>query len=133
MKKNNKKGFTIVELVIVIAVIGILAAVLIPTFANVTKSAKDKAALQDARNEYVEYCAETPAALGGNYIVVTDNGAIAIVAGQIKDDVVYADKAAALAAFAAGGAWHNASAASFERGPAAIILARKRRYPAPAA
>lgn len=30
--KKNKKGFTIVELVIVIAVIGILAAVLIPTF-----------------------------------------------------------------------------------------------------
>ena len=29
--KKNKKGFTIVELVIVIAVIGILAAVLIPT------------------------------------------------------------------------------------------------------
>ena len=100
MKKNNKKGFTIVELVIVIAVIGILAAVLIPTFSNVTKSAKEKAALQDARNEYVEYCAETPAALGGNYIVVTTNGAIAIVAGQIKS-TVYTDKAAALAAFAA--------------------------------
>ena len=44
MKNNKKKGFTIVELVIVIAVIGILSAVLIPTFSNVTKNAK-KAAL----------------------------------------------------------------------------------------
>ena len=39
MKKSNKKGFTIVELVIVIAVIAILAAVLIPTFSNLIKRA----------------------------------------------------------------------------------------------
>ena len=39
MKHTNKKGFTIVELVIVIAVIAILAAVLIPTFSNLIKKA----------------------------------------------------------------------------------------------
>ena len=39
MKKSNRKGFTIVELVIVIAVIAILAAVLIPTFSNLIKKA----------------------------------------------------------------------------------------------
>ena len=39
MYKNNKKGFTIVELVVVIAVIAILAAVLIPTFSNLIKRA----------------------------------------------------------------------------------------------
>ena len=39
MKKQNRKAFTIVELVIVIAVIGILAAVLIPTFSGIIKSA----------------------------------------------------------------------------------------------
>ena len=51
MKKlNNKKGFTIVELVIVIAVIGILAAVLIPTFSGVVESANNAAAASDARN-----------------------------------------------------------------------------------
>lgn len=37
--KRTKKGFTIVELVIVIAVIAILAAVLIPTFASLIKKA----------------------------------------------------------------------------------------------
>lgn len=37
--KNNKKGFTIVELVIVIAVIAILSAVLIPTFSGLIKKA----------------------------------------------------------------------------------------------
>ena len=39
MKKSNRNGFTIVELVIVIAVIAILAAVLIPTFTNLIKRA----------------------------------------------------------------------------------------------
>ena len=58
MKKSNKKGFTIVELVIVIAVIAILAAVLIPTFSNVVTNAKKSAAMQNARNAYEEYLAE---------------------------------------------------------------------------
>ena len=50
--RNNRKGFTIVELVIVIAVIAILAGVLIPTFAGVTSKAKDSKALQEAKNAY---------------------------------------------------------------------------------
>ena len=39
MKRNGKRGFTIVEFVVVIAVVAILAAVLIPTFATVIKKA----------------------------------------------------------------------------------------------
>lgn len=39
MKRTNKRGFTIVELVIVIAVIAILAAVLIPTFSSIVEKA----------------------------------------------------------------------------------------------
>ena len=45
---KNRKGFTIVELVIVIAVIAILAAVLIPTFSGVIQRANQSAALQEA-------------------------------------------------------------------------------------
>ncbi len=63
--KLNKKGFTIVELVIVIAVIAILAAVLIPTFSNVIKKANDSAALQAVRNAYTE--ALSKATDNGNY------------------------------------------------------------------
>lgn len=59
MKKlNNKKGFTIVELVIVIAVIGILAAVLVPTFSNVIKNAKESAAMQSAKSAYENWYAD---------------------------------------------------------------------------
>ena len=54
MKKNNKKGFTIVELVIVIAVIAILSAVLIPTFGGIIDNANQSAAEQYARNKYTE-------------------------------------------------------------------------------
>ena len=49
IKRNNKKGFTIVELVIVIAVIAILAAVLIPTFAGIIKKANLSADEQAVR------------------------------------------------------------------------------------
>ena len=58
MKKLNKKGFTIVELVIVIAVIAILAGVLIPTFATVVDKANQSKAMQEAKNAYEMYLAE---------------------------------------------------------------------------
>ncbi len=54
MKKLNRKGFTIVELVIVIAVIAILAAVLIPTFGNVIEKAHQSGAMQEAAACYKE-------------------------------------------------------------------------------
>ena len=52
MKKMNKKGFTIVELVIVIAVIAILAGVLIPTFGGIVDKANESARNQVAAAAY---------------------------------------------------------------------------------
>ena len=49
-KRNAKKAFTITELVIVIAVIAILAAVLIPTFTYVVNKARESAAMQACKN-----------------------------------------------------------------------------------
>ena len=54
LKKNSKSGFTIVELVIVIAVIAILAGVLIPTFAGLISKANESKALQEATSAYRE-------------------------------------------------------------------------------
>ena len=64
MKKQNKKrGFTIIELVIVVTVIAILSAVLIPTFAGIIKKSRLSADQQAVRNINLELAAADDADL----------------------------------------------------------------------
>ena len=55
MKKLlNKKGFTLIELIVVIAIIAILAAILIPAIITYIEEAEDARDLSNARSHYTE-------------------------------------------------------------------------------
>ena len=56
-KKNNKKGFTLMEMLIVVAIIGILVAIAIPTFNNSLNKARVAADEANLRAYYAEVMA----------------------------------------------------------------------------
>lgn len=81
MKRNNRRAFTIVELVIVVAVIAVLAAVLIPTFGNVIDKARDSRALQEAKAAYTNYFIEQDGTVPTYMIYVSGTRFVALQGG----------------------------------------------------
>ena len=62
MKKNNKKGFTLAELLIVVAIIAVLVAVAIPVFTAQLEKSREAVDASNIRAAYAEVVANK---LGG--------------------------------------------------------------------
>lgn len=89
-KKNaHNAGFTLLELVIVLAVIAILSAILIPTFTDVISRAKETAARQNCRTvaqQYMLYRLEEgdSSDLGG-YLFISGGYAFVLENGELRE------------------------------------------------
>ncbi|MBR4955185.1 MAG: type II secretion system protein, partial [Clostridia bacterium] len=100
-KADNRRGFTIVELVIVIAVVAILAAVLIPTFSSIVDKANTSQALQEARNTYTEYLIASDGVTASAVVVSGGDKFFVVKDGAIDTENVYEDKETAGAVISA--------------------------------
>ncbi|MGC1402812.1 MAG: prepilin-type N-terminal cleavage/methylation domain-containing protein [Thermodesulfobacteriota bacterium] len=95
-KKRNQKGFTLVELLIVIAIIGILAAIAIPQFSAYRVRAYNATALADIKNAYTA----GQAYFGDNPAVTADIAAIKAAGYNPSKDVTVTVVDGAQATFA---------------------------------
>lgn len=62
MKRLGKKGFTLVELMVVIVIIGILVAIIVPSVTSAVNSAKKQSALADAKSQLTTWSIEVATA-----------------------------------------------------------------------
>ena len=86
--KDNKKGFTLVELMVVVIIIGVLVAIAIPVYNNVSGTAKTNACQANLRTidgAYQVYLANDGTAVGavGDINVAANDLEVALVADYL--------------------------------------------------
>ena len=102
--KKAQQGFTLIELMIVVAIIGILASVAMPAYQNYTKKAKFSEVIL-AATPYklaIEICAQTTTATNATAITACGGGGANGVGGVPADITVAAGLVAKVETTAAG-------------------------------
>ena len=85
--KKNKKGFTLVELIVVLVIIAILAAVLVPTVSGYIKRANKTADQTAAKTAYTAYSSALTDWIGENTTAnVIDDAAKTAIAGKVVSE-----------------------------------------------
>ena len=93
LKKNRKKGFTLVELIVVLVILAILAALLIPALTGYIDKAKKKQVVAETRSCVMAlqtYADEKYGKDGGNLIVKGDVQSFTVEGGKVVELVYYA-------------------------------------------
>lgn len=80
MKKNNKKGFTLAELLIVVAIIAVLVAISIPIFTAQLEKAREATDEANIRSAYAECSASVLTGTASNASVTVTNAGGVITA-----------------------------------------------------
>ena len=83
MERNGKKGFTLAELLIVVAIIGVLVAISVPIFTGQLEKSKDAVTIANLRSAYSEAASVylLGDASGNSGVTISDDKKTVTIAG----------------------------------------------------
>lgn len=109
MKRLNKKGFTLAELLIVVAIIAVLVAIAIPIFTSQLEKSRDAVTLSNIRAAYAQaqssYLTQDATSDDAKYETKDDGAKVTVTGVEAKgqsgtidgfDQLPFADKASSL-------------------------------------
>ena len=91
MKKLNKKGFTMAELLIVVAIIAVLVAIAIPIFSAQLEKSRDAVSISNIRAAYAEAQAAYLTGSSDSHVTVDKTNSTATVSDVVTKGTVSTD------------------------------------------